>query len=117
MAGAGDHRLGYIDGDVAHDDSLGCSERFLAADRKYGHGQLGSLKDFIILHVLRESGELRKARPHGARLGILRGIIRTRSLVRLGGIAGEIVPDAIEIDALASLYQPLGIRSVEGEVP
>jgi hypothetical protein len=32
MASRGDNCRGYIDGDVAHDDSLGCSERFLAAD-------------------------------------------------------------------------------------
>jgi len=29
-------------------------KRFLAADGKYGHGQLGSLEDFVVFSVLRE---------------------------------------------------------------
>ena len=33
------------------------------------------------------------------------------------GVAGELVPEAVEIDALASRDEPLGIRTAEGEMP
>ena len=33
------------------------------------------------------------------------------------GIAGEVIPDAIEVDALAAGYEALGVRAVEVEVP
>ena len=40
-----------------------------------------------------------------------------RGLVDLRGVAGELVPEAVEIDALASRDEPLGIRAAEGEMP
>src|ERR1700753_2058486 len=47
VAGVGDDGFADVDGDVAHDDSLGCAERFASAYCKDGHGEFGAGKDFV----------------------------------------------------------------------
>ena len=76
VSGAGDHCFADIRRDVAHDDSLSRAKRFLAADRKYRHRQLGLLEDFVVLHILREGGELRETGPHRPGQSILRRVDR-----------------------------------------
>jgi hypothetical protein len=44
---------------------------FSPRDSKYGHGQLGFLKDSIVLRVLREDSEVCKARPRVASSGFV----------------------------------------------
>jgi hypothetical protein len=40
-----------------------------------------------------------------------------RGLVDLRGVAGELVPEAVEIDALTPGDEPFGVRPAEGEMP
>src|SRR5438067_11329098 len=117
MASIRHHCFAHVTSDIPHDGSLGCSKRFFAADSKYRHPQFCLSKDFVVLRIPSEGRELCKASPHRPGLCILRRIIRSCSFVRLTGITCEVVPDAIQINSLASLDQPLRIGTMEREMP
>src|SRR5438552_6837988 len=102
---------------MTHDDGLQCAERFLSTHGQHGHCQLRLLEDFIVLRVLRECGELCKTRTHSSRLRIGRGEKVSRGLVWLGGITGEVIPNAVKIDTFPAGHKPLCVRSMEVEMP
>ena len=114
MTGVGDHHFPDIGGSGAHDDGHGRPERLFPADRQDRHRQLALGKQCLIVErVLIERGELRKAGMHGAGPGVQLGVMLPRRFVELLRIGREFVPEAIEIDALATCNQPLGIRASE----
>ncbi len=117
VAGVGHDSFSHVNGDVSHDDGLGCAKGFASADGEYGHGEFGLLKDFVVFHILREGFEVSEARAHGAGFGVLGGVELSRRFVGLCGTGAEVIPDAVEIDALAALHETLFLRTPEGEVP
>src|SRR5580698_8971151 len=104
-------------GDVAHDLGLQRAEGFLSADSQHRYGQHGFLKDLIVFCVLREGGQLREACAHYTRDGVSGSEEIASRFVRLRRVCAEVIPDAVEVDALASGNKPLRIRAVEVEMP
>src|SRR6267154_590202 len=117
MPGASNDHLSNIGRHVAHDHRLQWTKRLLSAYSQYGHGQLHLLEDFVVLRVLRKSGELSEPSPHPTRLRIGGRKKVSGGLIGLGGIAGEIIPYAIEVDALTTGHKPFGVRPVKVEMP
>src|SRR4029077_16830655 len=93
------------------------TKRLLSADSQYGHRQLHPLENFIILCVLGKRRELGEPSPHSAWLCISGGKEISGRLVRLGQIASEVIPNSIEVDALAASHEPFGIRTMKIEMP
>ena len=61
---------------------------------------------------------MREPGSHRSGLGVLRGVELSRGLFGLGGWGGaEVVPDAVEVDALATLDETLFVGAPVGEVP
>src|SRR5580700_6047069 len=83
---------------VAHDYGLQRTERLLATHSQHGDRQLSLFEDLVVLRVLRESGELRKARSHSSWLCVGRREKVSRGLIWLAGIAGEVIPNAVKIN-------------------
>src|SRR5471032_2561127 len=54
---------------------------------------------------------------HRTGTGIDRGVIATGLLIDLRRSAGEFIPEAVQIDALATSYQAFGVWAAEREVP
>src|SRR5258706_9732613 len=75
------------------------------------------LKQLVVLAVAIERRELLEAGMHRPRPRVDRGVVRARRFVDPRRICRKLVPEAIEVDALASLDQSLGVRSSEIEVP
>src|SRR5260370_815705 len=116
MSGASNDHLSNIGRHVAHDHRLHWTKRLLSAYSQYGHGQLHLLEDFVVLRVLRKSGELSEPSPHPTWLRIGGRKKVSGGLIGLGGIAGEIIPYAIEVDALTTGHKPFGVRPVKVEM-
>src|SRR5260370_10361781 len=102
---------------MTHDDGLQCAERFLSTHGQHGHCQLRLLEDFVVLCVLRECGELRKARTHSSWLCVGRGEKVSRCLIWLAWITGEVIPKSVKIDPLPDGHKPLCVRAREVEMP
>ena len=117
MPGASNDYLSNICCHVAHDHRLQWAKRLLSTHSQYGHGQLHLLEDFVVLGVLRKSGELGEPSPHPTRLCIGGRKKVSGGLIGLGGIAGEIIPYAIKVDALATGHKLFGVGPVKVEVP
>src|SRR5229473_5755009 len=117
MPGASNDHLSNIGRHVAHDLRLLWTKRLLSAYSQHGHGQLHLLEDFVVLRVLRKSGELSEPSPHPTQLRISGRKKVSGGLVGLGGIAGEIIPYAIEVDALTTGHKPFGVGPVKVEMP
>src|SRR5437868_5615257 len=117
MPGARNDRFLNLARDVPHDHRLKRTKRLLSADSQDGHRQLHALKNFIILYVLGKRGELGEASSHSAWLRISGGKEISGRVVRLGGIASEVIPNPIEVDTLAASHESFGIRAVKIEMP
>src|SRR5215472_18684098 len=102
MARTGDDGFLNVRRHMAHDDGLSRAEGLLATYGQDGHGQLRLLEDFVVFRILRKCSELREAGTHASGLRVSCGEEVSRGLVGLAGITGEIVPDAVEIDAFAA---------------
>ena len=76
-----------------------------------------SRKDLVVLGVLRERGELLEGVVHVARPRVERGVMLARRLVDRLRIGRQLVVEAVEIDALAALDQPVDVRPAEIEMP
>ena len=103
----------------AHDGRHHRAEGFFAADGQHRHGELALLgkEGLVVERILIEGGELREAGMHGAGQGIEFGVMLARGLGEGRGRGGKLVPEAVEIDALAPGDQPLHVRSAKAEVP
>jgi hypothetical protein len=88
-----------------------------SADSQDGHGQLCLLEELVVLRVPGKGGKLCEARSHPSGHSISGGEELSRGFIRLARIAGEVIPDAVEVNALPACHQALCIRSVEVEVP
>src|SRR5712672_2394462 len=117
MPGASNDRLSNIGRHVAHDHRLQWTKRLFSANSQYGHGQLHLFEDSVVLGVLRKSGELSEPSPHPTRLCIGGRKKVSGGLIGLRGIAAEIIPYAIEVDALTTGHKPFGVRPVKVEMP
>src|SRR6267142_4307246 len=102
MPGASNDHLSNIRRHVAHDHRLQWTKRLLSTYSQHGHGQLHLLEDFVVLGVLRKSRELSEPSPHPTRLRIGRRKKVSGGLIGLEGIASEIIPYAIKVDALTT---------------
>src|ERR1700732_588395 len=116
MPRASNDRFSNIGRHVAHDHCLQWTKRLLSAHSEYGHGQLHFLEDFVVLRILRKSGELSEPSPHPTRLCIGGRKKVSRGLIGLGGIGGEIIPNAIKVDALTTGHKPFGVGPVKVEM-
>src|SRR5262249_34933663 len=104
----------HIGGCGAHNGSHHWPERFFAPYSEYRHGQLAfGNKSFVIGSVLIERLDLLEPGVHRARLGIELRVMRAGSFIEFCRISGKFVPETIEVYALASLYEPLSIRTPE----
>jgi hypothetical protein len=94
------------------------SAGLLARQHEHRHRQLGHGEGGEVFGVLLEGAERLEPRPHAAGLGIGG---RVEPAIRLGDgmgrIGREVVPEMLEIDALAALDQREGCLSVEVEMP
>ena len=108
-----------VAGGEAHDGRHHRAERLLAADRQHRHGQLALAGEegAVVGRILIEGRELREAGMHGAGQGVELGVVLARGLRECGRGRRKLVPEAVEIDALAPRDQPLHVRSAEAEVP
>src|SRR5260370_28204491 len=69
------------------------------------------------MFMLGEGFDVGAAGAHGSGLGVLGGVELSRDVIGLGGRGAEVVPDAVEVDALAALHETLLVEAPEGEVP
>jgi hypothetical protein len=95
------------------------AERFLTPDRQHRHPQTGTCGKprAVIGRVLVEGGELREAGMHGAGQRIELSVMDPCRLAEAGRIGRELVPEAIEVDALAPGQKSLHVGSAEAEMP
>src|SRR5438445_9994261 len=117
MTGSRDDRLLYVDRHVTHDHCLQRTERLLPADSQDGHREFHLLENFVVCRIGGECGELREASPHASGLCVGGCEEISGSFVGFRWIAREIVPDSVEIDALATCDKPLCVGTVEVEMP
>src|SRR5258707_2201795 len=111
------HHLGHIDRGVAHHDRLVTSKRLLATDCEDRHGELRTHGHHVVLRILPDGAKLSESRMHCAWQGVELGIVLPCHLVDLRRITGELIPKAVEIDALSSRHQTLHVRPAEIELP
>src|SRR5579872_2770352 len=102
---------------VTHDHGLQCAKGLLAPNSQHGHRQLRLLEDFIVLRVLGERSELRKAGTHSSRLRIGCSKKVSRGLVGFARITRKVVPNAIKIDTFAACNKPFRVRTMKVEMP
>src|SRR5258705_12297934 len=117
MPGSRNDQLSKVGRQVGDDHRVQWTKRRLSTHSQHGHGQLHLLEDFVVLGVLRKSGELSEPSPHPARLCIGGRKKVSGGLIGLRGIAAEIIPYAIEVDALTTGHKPFGVRPVKVEMP
>ncbi len=71
----------------------------------------------VVDRVPVEGGELAEAGPHAALRGVESGVVLTRGLGKMRGVGGELVPEAVEVDALAARDEALHVGAAEPEMP
>ena len=71
----------------------------------------------VLLGVLAEGGELVERRVHRPGLRVDLGVVVAGGLAPLGRVGRELVVEAIEVDPLSTLHQPLHVGPPEVEVP
>ena len=92
--------------------------QFLGAERKNWHRQLAFLgKRPVIDGILAESGKLVEGGMHRAWPRVELGIVASRRLIDRFRIGRQLVPEPIEVDALASFHQPVDVGPAEIEMP
>ena len=106
-----------VNGGVAHHDRLVGTEGLLATDRKDRHGELRGHRRQVFLSILPDGAKLSESRMHRAWQGVELGIVLPRRLVDLRRIAGELIPETVEIDTLTSRHETLHVRPAEIEMP
>jgi hypothetical protein len=74
-------------------------------------------KGLVVDRILREGRELIERRPHRAGSRVKSGVVAARGFVDRPRIGRQLVPEAIEIDALPAFDQPLDVRAAEIEMP
>src|SRR5215469_14703842 len=89
----------------------------LTSYSQYRHGQLRLLENLVVFGVLGESCELSKTGAHSAGLGVGRCKEVSGGFIRLAAVAREVIPDTVEIDALAASDKPLCVGAVKMEMP
>src|SRR5215470_15030855 len=111
------HRFLNVGGHMSHDDGLQRTEGLLPTHGQDWHQQLRLLENLVILCILRECSELRKASPHSSRLRIGRSEEVSSRLVGFAWIAREVIPNSVKIDALPAGNQLFRVRSMKIEMP
>src|SRR5215470_2181212 len=118
MSGAWDDSLMDVTGGETHDGGHRRAERLLAAHGQYWHREFPLREEGPIIDgVLIERRELREASVHGARQRVELRIVIACGFTEPARVRGELVPEAIEIDALAPRDQPLHVRTAKAEMP
>src|SRR5262249_17801810 len=118
VPGARDHAFLDVARGKAHHRRHGRPERFLAAERQDRDAQLARReKGLVVGGVLIEGGELREARMPGAGAGIELRVVPARRLAEAARPGRELVPEAVEIDALAAGDEALHVGAAEAEMP
>ena len=118
VTGVGHERFLHIRGGLTHDGRHHGSKRKLAADSEHWHFELAAgQKRLVIDGVLREGAKLREARAHRPRHRIERRVVLTLLLVEAFRIALELIPEAVEVDALTTLDQAFHIGAAEAKLP
>src|SRR5436305_12016319 len=94
-------------------------ERFLRADRHYRHRQLTSCREQLLVvdRVLRKGAKLLECVVHGPRPRIKGGVVMARRIVDRLRVGRQLIPEAVEIDALAAGDQALLVRAAKIEMP
>src|SRR5258707_8041662 len=113
VAGIRDHQFGHGDGGVAHHDRLVGTKGLLATDREDWHGELRGHRRHVFLSILPDGAKLSESRMHRAWQGVELSIVLPRRLVDLRRIAGELIPETVEIDTLTSRHETLHVRPAE----
>jgi len=92
---------------------------FFGAQGQDWHFQLASLREerLVVLGILTECGELLERVVHRMGSCVQSRVMLARLLIDLLRIRGELVPEAIQVDPLATLHEPLDIGTAEVEVP
>jgi hypothetical protein len=112
----------YADRDVAGDKTQlvrhARAEGFFGADGEHRHRDLAALGEqrLVVDRILAERTELFERVVHRMRPRIERGVVLTGLLIDPLRIRREFIPEAVQIDPLAPLYQPLLIGTAEIEV-
>ena len=117
VAGVGDHGFAHVGGYVAHDCRLHGAEGLRSTDGEDRHGKFCALEGLVVFYVLREGFEVFEAGMHGSGFGVLRSVELACEFVGLSGSGAEIVPNAVEVDALAALDEAVFVGAPKGEVP
>src|SRR4051812_29149186 len=113
-----DDRIFDVGGDTPNHLADQWAERSLASEGQDRHLQLALRKEPpVVGRILAERPELGKARSHCAGLRIERRIMLTLRFIKPLRFPGKFVPEAVEIDALASGDQALHVLTPEAEVP
>src|ERR1700689_3577592 len=74
-------------------------------------------ENFIVPCILGKRCELCKSSPHSPWLRVSGGKEISGRFVRFGGIAREVIPNSIEVDALTPSHEPFCIRTMKIEMP
>ena len=95
------------------------AEKLLGTDGKHRHGDLAALGEqrLVVGGVLAECSKLLEGIVHRMRPCVQGSIVLPRIFIDPLGVSGQLVPEAIEVDALPALHQTLLVRTPEIEVP
>src|SRR5713226_10691933 len=118
MARVLQHYHGHIRSDQLHLLPQCNAQRLLAADHQNRHRQLRLRQLREILRCLLERNEVSPTSFHTAWARVSRGIrfaIGFRNRTR--PVSGEVIPEILKVNALASLNQCFGCRPIETEMP
>src|ERR1700746_3803416 len=101
-----------------HDRSHGRAERFLATQSENRYIKLAFRDEsFVVDCVLIECRKLREARAHRTGTCVELGIMAPCSLSEVLRLCRELVPEAVEVDTLATLHQSFHIGTAEPKMP
>src|SRR5207253_8110166 len=94
------------------------AEKLLGTDGKHRHGDLAALGEqrLVVGGVLAECSKLLEGIVHRMRPCVQGSIVLPRIFIDPLGVSGQLVPEAIEVDALPALHQTLLVRAPEIEV-
>src|ERR1700722_3205229 len=114
----GDHAALHVARDKTELGGHAGAERLLAAERQDRNRELALGQEGLVVEaVLRERDELLEGVMNRMRPRVEVRIVPASRLVDGAGIAGQFIPEAIEVDALAARNQTLLVGPMEIEMP
>src|SRR5262249_52936196 len=109
-----DHAFLDVTGGKAHHLGHSLSEGFLATQSWHQHGEFTFGKKVLVVEgILVKGGKLHEPGMHGARHGVETRVMIASVFAEPAGRGRELVPETVEINALAPGDETLHVRAAE----